>query len=232
MSLNNPRFLRLHLFYPLLLAGLVWALIVGFNLDRYLADYFYHLGGNTWAWKETWLTEHLVHRGGRNFSFFLLFVVALLLGRSYYKPELRAQQKRLWYLFFAVGGSSLLVAILKKFLAISCPWEFGIYGGHLAYEDIAQQLFSRTGSGCFPAGHASAGYAWIGLYFFLLQSRWRWLALASAIIAGLVFGFVQQLRGAHFVSHDLATLTVCWFYSLGLYLMLFSEKRTLAVEQY
>lgn len=230
MSLHHPQFLRQHLFYPLLIAGVAWALIVGFKLDRHLADFFYHLGGNTWAWKESWLTEHLVHRGGRNLSFFLLFVVVLLLGLSYRQPGSQAQQKRLWYLFLAVGGSSLVVSILKKFLAISCPWEFSIYGGHLAYQEFAQQLFSRTGSGCFPAGHASAGYAWIGLYFFLMHSRWRWLALAAALGAGIVFGFVQQLRGAHFVSHDLATVIVCWFYSLGLYLMWFSEKRTLAVE--
>jgi membrane-associated PAP2 superfamily phosphatase len=215
MSLQHPQFLRTHLFFPLLVAGLAWALVIGFSLDRHLADFFYHLGGNTWAWKSSWLTEHLVHRGGRNLSFFLLFIVALL----------HSHKKQLWYLFLASGGSSLIVVLLKELLAVSCPWEFNVYGGRLPYQDIAQQLFSRNGSGCFPAGHASAGYAWIGLYFFMLQSRWRWLTLASALSAGILFGFVQQLRGAHFISHDLATVTICWFYSLGLYLAFFSEKR-------
>lgn len=226
----TPQFYRQHLFYPLLLVAVAWAMIVGFSLDRHLADFYYHLGGNSWAWKNTWLTEHLVHRGGRNLSFFLLFVVAALIAASYYHPALRSERKKLWYLLLASGGSSLIVVLLKEILAISCPWEFSVYGGRLPYEDIAQQLFSRTGSGCFPAGHASAGYAWIGVYFFLLQSRWRWLALATALSAGILFGFVQQLRGAHFISHDLATVTLCWFYSLGLYLALFSKKRTLVVE--
>lgn len=228
---NTPQFYRQHLFYPLLVLAVTWALIIGFSLDRHLADYFYHLGGNTWAWKNTWFTEHLIHRGGRNLSFLLLFVVGALVAASYYHPALRGQQKKLWFLLLASGGSSLIVVSLKAVLAISCPWEFGIYGGHLPYEDIAQQLFSRTGSGCFPAGHASAGYAWVGLYFFLLQSRWRWLALATTLSAGILFGFVQQLRGAHFISHDLATVTICWFYSMGLYLALFSAKPVLVVER-
>jgi membrane-associated PAP2 superfamily phosphatase len=35
---------------------------------------------------------------------------------------------------------------------------------------------------------------------------------------GLLFGFSQQLRGAHFLSHDLWTLAICWGTALGLFL--------------
>ena len=31
------------------------------------------------------------------------------------------------------------------------------------------------------------------------------------LLLGLVFGIGQQLRGAHFVSHDVWTLGLCWF---------------------
>ena len=36
---------------------------------------------------------------------------------------------------------------------------------------------------CFPAGHASAGYAWVALYFFFLAAapRWRWLGLSTGL---------------------------------------------------
>ena len=43
--------------------------------------------------------------------------------------------------------------------------------------------------------------------------------LAVGLLAGGVFGFSQQLRGAHFLSHDLWTLATCWAVSLGLYLL-------------
>jgi membrane-associated PAP2 superfamily phosphatase len=74
---------------------------------------------------------------------------------------------------------------------------------------------------CFPAGHSSAGFAWVSLYFFALLARpaWRWRGLAVGLVAGGVFGLAQQLRGAHFLSHDLWTLATCWALSLGLYLL-------------
>lgn len=83
---------------------------------------------------------------------------------------------------------------------------------------------------CFPAGHASAGYAWLCLYYFALLWRpsWRWAGLWIGLGAGLVFGISQQLRGAHFLSHDVATALICWLLSLGLYLIV---KRVLTHRQ-
>ena len=41
--------------------------------------------------------------------------------------------------------------------------------------------------------------------------------MASALVIGLVFGIAQQLRGAHFLSHDLWALMVCWLVALSLH---------------
>ena len=69
------------------------------------------------------------------------------------------------------------------------------------------------GSGrCFPAGHASTGFAFMG-GFFALRTQAPGMAglwLAVALAAGLLFGGVQQLRGAHFMSHTLWTAWLCW----------------------
>ncbi|MGL4693355.1 MAG: phosphatase PAP2 family protein, partial [Stenotrophomonas maltophilia] len=75
---------------------------------------------------------------------------------------------------------------------------------------------------CFPGGHSSAGFAWVSLYFVALMMRpaWRWRGLAVGLLAGGLFGVSQQLRGAHFLSHDLWTLATCWAVSLGLYLLI------------
>lgn len=74
-------------------------------------------------------------------------------------------------------------------------------------------------SGCFPAGHASAGYAWLALYFFAreVQPKLRYWALGAGVCLGLVFGIAQQIRGAHFVSDDLWTAAVCWLVGVGLF---------------
>lgn len=226
MTVSPNRFLASHFLIPLFsLAILSIAIELG-DVDRLMADYFYAIQGNSWAWKDSWLTEVFFHKGGRSASIVLALISLVLLGLSFFNLTLAAHKKPLLYLFLATAGSSLLIGFLKSSLAISCPWEFDRYGGQLGYSSAVEQLLIRNGAGCFPAGHASAGYAWISSYFFGLyyQSRWRWVGLGASMIAGAVFGFVQQIRGAHFISHDLWTLAICWFFSLALFLFFFKEK--------
>ena len=159
-------------------------------------------------------------------SILLALVVLGLLVTSCFLNGWQAHRKSLVYLFVAVAGSSLLISFFKSLLAVSCPWEFQRYGGSLIYHSVYDQLSLRNGAGCFPAGHASAGYAWVALYFFFLargSSNLRWASLVFPLIAGIAFGFAQQIRGAHFISHDLWSLALCWFYSLALYLLMFRK---------
>jgi len=96
---------------------------------------------------------------------------------------------------------------------------------------VWQQLWLRTGEGCFPAAHASAGYAWVCAYFAArsLGVSWaKWL-LVGALALGFLFGFGQQLRGAHFISHDLWTLAICWFTALVGYRFLLMPKASRAI---
>jgi membrane-associated PAP2 superfamily phosphatase len=69
------------------------------------------------------------------------------------------------------------------------------------------------GSGrCFPAGHASAGFAFFGGYFAFRDDApgIARLWLGAALLAGLLLGIAQQMRGAHFMSHTLWSGWICW----------------------
>ena len=46
------------------------------------------------------------------------------------------------------------------------------------------------------------------------KARW---ALFGACVAGMVFSIAQEARGAHFLSHDLASAALVWAIQLGLY---------------
>jgi len=225
MRVNSPKFLSLHLIYPLAILIVLSTLINLLDIDKILADYIYGLQGNTWALKDSWITEQVLHKGGRTASLLLASAVLGLLAASYCLKDWNQHRKPLAYLFAAVAGSSLLVSLFKSLLAVSCPWEFERYGGSLNYHTVYEQLGLRNGEGCFPAGHASAGYAWIALYFFWLErsSNLRRAGLVFPLVAGIAFGFAQQVRGAHFISHDVWTLAICWFYSLALYLLMFQK---------
>ena len=68
------------------------------------------------------------------------------------------------------------------------------------------------GGHCFPAGHASAGFAFIGGYFVFrnVAPRTARIWLQASLASGLLLGLAQQLRGAHFMSHTLWTALVAW----------------------
>jgi membrane-associated PAP2 superfamily phosphatase len=79
---------------------------------------------------------------------------------------------------------------------------------------------------CFPAAHASSGYALMALYFVAYERgpKLARLGLAAGLVLGLVFGIAQQARGAHFVSHDLWSAFLAWIISLTLYVFAFRAR--------
>jgi membrane-associated PAP2 superfamily phosphatase len=112
-----------------------------------------------------------------------------------------------------VLSALLSVTLTKGFSQTSCPWDLQAFGGVVPYVSHWNIWMSDGGGGhCFPAGHASTGFAFMASFFALKQagakSALRWLILA--MIAGFVLGISQQMRGAHFMSHTLWTAWLCW----------------------
>jgi len=190
---------------------LIWAL--AHAGDSAWARRLYALQGGQWALRQSFLLEGVLHSGGRWAS--ALAWASLLVGTIWHWRRVDA---RYWTrpavgLLVAVLISTVLVSWLKSVTHVDCPWDLIEFGGTRPYVPLFAARPAELGTpSCFPAGHASGGYAWVALYFFFAQVRpgWRWLGLAAGLFVGLVFGFAQQLRGAHFLSHDVATLTVCW----------------------
>ena len=110
------------------------------------------------------------------------------------------------------------VAIIKRTSATSCPWDLQLFGGVAEYVSHWRWGVQDGGSGhCFPAGHAAAGFAFIGGYFALWRdapraARW-WLV--GVLIVGTALGLGQQMRGAHYMSHTLGTAWLCWTIGLA-----------------
>lgn len=221
-----PRFLRTHLWFPLSAALLLSGLLMGAGLDQWLADQVYRLQGHRWTWQDAWLASDLLHRGGRRLSTLGVKAIAALCLLAWLCASLDARAERLrWPLLYLLLAGSLgaaAVSLLKHLTNMDCPWSLLRYGGSQEFFGLFEARPPGMARGvCFPAGHASAGYAWVSLYFFALMVRpaWRWRALSLGLAAGAVFGLTQQLRGAHFLSHDLWSLTICWLVSLAFYLL-------------
>ena len=203
------------------IAVVLWLEIMGGN--RLIADYLYAWEGSQWLLKDHFVTSTLIHLGGKYLSMVMWLATFASWWYARGRPALAAWRRPLFYLWLATLSATLLVSALQSLTAIDCPWDMQGYGGPRPYFGLfdARPPGLRD-SGCFPSGHASAGYAWTALYFFLacVAPAWRRTGLLVGLGLGLVFGVSQQLRGAHFASHDVATLLVCWLTAMTLHLVL------------
>lgn len=193
---------------------LAFALLLAWDfsgLDMWLAHQMADTSG--FVLRDHWLLKSGLHEGGRIASWLLLLGLSLAVwwpvgGLRRTAPERRVQ------LVVTALVAALLVSSVKSFSATSCPWDLADFGGVARYTLHWTGFVLSDGGGgrCFPAGHASAGFAFVGGYFAfrlaspVLARRW----LAGALAAGLVLGVAQQLRGAHFMSHTLWTGWLCW----------------------
>ena len=158
-----------------------------------------------------WLTR-VLHEGGRIGAWLLWLVLLPALCRPACWPRSLDRKSR-WQLIISVLAAVLIVNILKYVSHSSCPWSLEEFGGTATY--VPHWLW-RNGDGgpgrCFPAGHASAGFAFMTAWFSWCRSSPITAAawLGAAMAAGLILGVGQQLRGAHFMSHTLWTAWICW----------------------
>lgn len=164
------------------------------------------------AWRGNWWLTQVLHDGARRLAWtlglLLCLAVAWPVGPLRRLPFARRLQLALSGLL-ATGT----VALLKAGSHTSCPWDLAAFGGVARHQSHwLGWLQGDGGAGrCFPAGHASAGFASVAGWFALRRDLPRLAAgwLGAATGAGLVLGLAQQLRGAHFMSHTLWTAWIC-----------------------
>lgn len=179
-------------------------------LDRPVA----HLFGNAhgFVWKENWYLTHVLHDQAKKLSWLVLLGLVLMIrwplgGLRRLSPRERGE------MVVAIVLAVLAVSLIKQLSATSCPWSLKEFGGVRDYISHWDWQLRELGDGqCFPAGHATSGFAFMAGWFWLrdasprLATRW----LATALLAGVLLGAAQQVRGAHFTSHTLWSAWICW----------------------
>lgn len=185
------------------------------DLDMRMAAWFGGPAG--FALQDHWLLEATLHEGGRFLAWACVLAATLMVWWpiGFFK---RIDGSRRLQLVLTALAAALAVSVLKSFSHTSCPWdlsEFGRAARHVSHWDWV--TFDGGSGRCFPAGHASAGFGFVAGYFAFARDAPRvaraWLV--AALLAGLIFGLAQQVRGAHFMSHTLWTAWLCWCVGLA-----------------
>lgn len=123
---------------------------------------------------------------------------------------------------FLLGPALLANAVLKDHLGRARPRDVLAGAGAVAFTPpfVPSQACPRNCS--FPAGDASAGFAFLGLALVLPRGR-RLAGVAGAVALGSFLGAVRMLQGAHYFSDVIFAGLLMALVAVGLHLLWFRE---------
>jgi membrane-associated PAP2 superfamily phosphatase len=181
------------------------------DLDLVLADLYFDTQTYTFPWDTTWFARDFMHGYVKNVIVWTgyLLVVTMLLDSV--RPFARLDsvgRAKLRVIALASVIEPALIVTLKHHSNMHCPWGIQRYGGSSPFLRLLDTVPDAWQAGhCFPAGQASAGMWLCALaVFWLPQAPRRASAVfAGGLFAGLFMGWVQQMRGQHFLTHTLWT---------------------------
>ncbi len=220
-----PRFWRdyWHLLLPLLLAPLIALLFETTSLDRDLIAWYYDAGTHAFPLRDDAFLQNVMHSGlkllviGIGIAVFGAFLLTFIL------PQWQPYRRRLLWLFAGMVGGSLMVSLLKHNSGLHCPWDLAEYGGYAPFHSLFDRLPGGIVAGrCFPGGHASGGFALMAFYFAWRDTHARRarMFLLIGVVAGMLMGWAQMMRGAHFLSHNVWSAWVVWMFLAVFYRVL------------
>jgi len=188
-----------------------------------IEDYYYDNQLKIFVWKNTWFAKELMHVYVKRFIMVLAGLIWLLVLVDAVLPWQRLNtwlRLRLRFVTFASVVIPTSITLIKHYSALHCPWDVTRYGGDSPFVRLFDRVPANMTAGqCFPAGHATTGLWLAALCVFWLPHNIKTarLVFLAGLSVGLILGWVQQMRGAHFLFH---TLWSAWLASLIILLML------------
>lgn len=219
-------------------ALLIFAAIITFigqytDIDFWFADFYFDPVKKVFRWDNVWFFRDFMHvwfkRGIVVFGVLLTgFVLIDFFLRFKMIGTLRRMQLRVLTLSALI--EPWVIKTLKDSSNMHCPFGIVRYNGEEPYMRLLDWVPSGWHAGqCFPAGHASGGM-WlmaIAVLWLPFSPRKAFVAFCCGSSVGLIMGWVQQMRGQHFLTHTLWTF---WISSVILFclIMLFSKHLLVA----
>jgi len=185
------------------------------STDIWLQNLLFNNQNSTW----------LLHNPGQVVSFIfydgikillVLSALGILISLLLFKKTSLVQQYRqgLRIVLLSLIAVPATIGALKDNTNVACPRDLVDYGGALPYIKVFESYPAgkkpEEQQRCFPAGHASGGFALMSLYFLFHSKRNRWRGLLFGISLGCLMGGYKMLIGHHFLSHTVVTMISAW----------------------
>ncbi len=198
----------------LILTPLALSLIaLSTDWDLLLADLAFDFSRKTFPMRDAWsaaVFNHVILKR--------LFTAMALGFLSAVAWDLASPRQWSWLRRFqlrVIALSAIAVPAVISFAKLQsdshCPWDLARYGGAEPYVRLFESLPAGVTAGhCMPAGHASSALWMISLAMLFVPYRLVYAAgaLVFFLLVGFGVGWMQQLRGAHFLTHTLWSMWI------------------------
>lgn len=189
------------------------------SIDLWIQDWFYDFSAKAWLVDDRAPLPRLFFYTGPKALIIVLAVALIVLafGPERWRarwPVPGTRRVDLWVAIATLASAPGLIAVSKATTNVFCPREIQRYGGPVPYIRVMEicspdERPKRRGR-CFPAGHASGGFALFALAGLGTTRRGRIIGASIGFGVGGAMGVYQMAKGAHYLSHTVITVFVCW----------------------
>jgi len=184
------------------------------HLDIIFQDYLYDQHTQSWILDRDLQPYKFIFYDGIKKLLILIAVVFLLTLIFFRKnPTVQTYKKGIMVVILSAIIIPLVIGGLKKATNMPCPKNEIHYGGSYPSTKVWEpypETFQKEKICCFPAGHASGGFALLSLFFLFKSRKNKTLALVGALTVGWSMGIYKMLIGDHFLSHTIITMLLAW----------------------
>ena len=185
------------------------------NIDIFVQSFFYNFETRNWIIdKDEPILKFFFYDGIKNL---LLFVGVLILFSLVFfrkKDLIQEYKKGLIIVLLASILVPSIVGFLKDITNTPCPCNIvyfnGTYPDKKVFDSYPDDFIQKSKVKCWPAGHASGGFALMALFFLFKTPKNQKRALVLALIIGWSMGTYKMLLGDHFLSHTIITMLMAW----------------------
>lgn len=185
------------------------------GVDEYMQDYFFDAQTQSWMLdKKLQPYKFLFYNGIKNAI--ILVGVGILIFYIYAKKrgKFKTYQKGLLIVILSSILVPVVVGGLKKSTNMPCPHAQVRYGGKVnataVWERYTDTNRPDDHKECWPAGHASGGFALLSLFFLLKSRRNKSIIILVGLTVGWSMGVYKMIVGDHFFSHTAITMILAW----------------------
>ena len=179
------------------------------DIDLRLADAAFDRASASFPMQHAWIAEQFNHVILKSLLSAVGAGFILLALWDWWRPYTAWQPPRRIGVRVTAMSAVLVpsvISVLKYSSSSHCPWDLQRYGGTEPYIRLLEWMPDGVAAGhCLPGGHASSALWLIALAAFWWPQRPRAaMAVGAAmLLLGGWVGWMQQLRGAHFLTHTL-----------------------------